>query len=183
MTETACNCSTIAPNKLATPLFTVQSGPESIHHVAGLLVTAEWQRILAQAVQTPRATVCSPFQKKLGGGGIPQSRFEPVISQTLKCYLHSTATCSMIWGMQTGWITGLTKRTPTQKLYVYYARAQTNKQTNKQTHTHTHSYICTNQDTIKNSTKSLRSVERIVNLVNNIFLYPNTIASASINRR
>jgi len=40
--------------------------------------------------------------------------------------------------MQTGWITGLTKRTPTQKLYVYYARAQTNKQTNKQTHTHTH---------------------------------------------
>jgi len=121
------------------------------------------------------------FQKNRGGGGIPQSRFEPVISQTLKCYLHSTATCSMIWGMQTGWITGLTKRTPTQKLYVYYARAQTNKQTNKQTHTH--SYICTNQDTIKNSTKSLRSVERIVNLVNNIFLYPNTIASASINRR
>jgi hypothetical protein len=58
-------------------------------------------------------TVCHSLtpQKTCGVEGIPHSRFVPVISQTPKCCLHSTATCSMIWRMQTGRITGSTKRT------------------------------------------------------------------------
>ena len=75
-------------------------------------------------------TMChslSPFPKKTWGGGNYSIEIWTRDLPTLKCYRHSTATCSMIWGMQTGWITGLTKRTEREKQYVYCvcARAHT----------------------------------------------------------